>query len=175
MPFQVTGISTIKHLNIRRGTSDDATVSIDIKFEMEDVPVAAAAAALGAESPADVELALFRPVSIDAERNARFMGVKYIRCSASWEEKHALTIKGLRTVRASRVGKIEINPRHAGRFDAVFTVSIERPPQGYVELLAEMLSGRADITLEHDAELDFPKTPGSVGTVRGIKGRRDLQ
>lgn len=165
MPFNITGRAEIVHLNIRKGSSDSAQVSLDIKLKVEDVPAATAAAALGADSPADVEAAMFRPVSQDADRNARFLGLKAISCEASWEDKHAVTITGFRKVRVHRVGKIELKPRAAGKFDMAFQITIEQPPQGYVEQLAEYLNTSLQIELEHDTELPLgapqPTTPAA--------------
>lgn len=171
MPFNITGRAEIAHLNIRKGSSDESQVSLDIKLKIEDVPAATAAAALGADSPADVEAAMFRPVSQDADRNARFLGLKAISCEASWEDKHAVTIKGFRKVRVHRVGKVELKPRAAGKFDVSLQLTIEQPPQGYVEQLAEYLNASLPIELEHDAELPLG-APQATTPASGTKPQR---
>ena len=174
MPFNLSGRAEIAHLNIRKGASDESSVSLDIKLKIEDVPSATAAAALGADSSADVEAALFRPVSQDADRNARFLGLKGIACDASWEDKHAVTIKGFRKVRVHRVSKIELKPRAAGKFDLVLQITIEQPPQGYVEQLAEYLNATLAIELEHDAELPMgaPKNIAPAADTKPRRGRK---
>lgn len=153
MPFNPKGKAQIQNITIKRGSSDDATVSLFIDFKMEDMPASVVASALGAEDPADVERSLFRPISEDAERNSKFMGLRSIDCSATWEDKHAISISGLRTVRVHKVSKIHIVPRGFAKFDARFSITIQQPPTGFVENLAEQLNTEIEINLEHDAEL----------------------
>ncbi len=167
--FQLSGNATIEHVNLRRGTADEAVVSIDIKLALEGVSIEAAAAALGADSPADIDRALFRSLSEDADRNARFLGLKRIECEAVWENKHALTIKGSRTVRADRVGKITLKPRAAGKFDCTFQATIKDPPQGYVEDIAGALGAAREISLEQDPELPLTAPAAKASAVPGMK------
>lgn len=153
MPFNPKGKAQIQNITIKRGTADDATVSLYIDFKMEDMSATVVASALGAEDPADVVRSLFRPVSEDAERNSKFMGLRSIDCSAVWEDKHAISISGLRTVRVHKVSKVNLVPRGFAMFDGRFSITIQQPPQGFVENLAEHLNTELEINLEHDAEL----------------------
>lgn len=153
--FELNREANLVHLNVRKGTSEDATVSVDLRFTLTDVPSTTAAAALGIESAAELEAAFFHPVSVDANRAARFANIKWIETKIGWDGKHALTIKGLRSVRATRISKVKVNPRAAGRFDVLFSASLTEPPQGYIEQVAEMLNQPVQITLEQDPELDL--------------------
>ncbi len=163
--FEYTGKASITHLNIRRGTSDDANVHLDVKLEVEDLDANSAAAALGADDAQSVESALFRPVSQDAERSKRFLSVKSIESDATFEARHAITFHGLRRIRVSKVGKVSVMPIAAGKFNAQFCVAIEGPPENMVELLAERLNRPTHVKLEQDAEL--PLAGGQVGTPAG--------
>lgn len=153
MPFEFDGKAEIKHLNIRKGASDDSQVSIDIKLAFEGLPLATAAAALGVEDPETLKRALFRSTAEDAEETARFLGLRSLTSNASWEDKHAVTLGGFRRLRAHKVGKIELVPRNAGRFDGSMQITIQQPPSGFVEILAEQLNSVLKTKLEHDAEL----------------------
>lgn len=153
MPFEFNGKAEIKHLNIRKGTSDDSQVSIDIKLAFEALPLATAAAALGVEDPEQLKRAFFRSPAEDAEETARFFGLRSITSNASWEDKHAVTLKGFRRLRAHKVGKIELIPRNAGKFDGSLQITIQQPPSGFVENMAEQLNSVLQVSLEHDAEL----------------------
>lgn len=153
MPFEFNGKAEIKNLNIRKGASDDSQVSIDIKLAFEGLPLATAAAALGAENPDELKRALFRSVAEDAQESARFFGLASLSSNASWEEKHAITIGGFRRLRAHKVRSIDLVPRFAGNFDGSLQVTIQQPPAGFVENLAEHLNGMVALHIEHDAEL----------------------
>ena len=166
MPFNPKGKAQIQNIAIKRGTADDATVSLYIDFKMEDMPATVVASALGAEDPADVVRSLFRPISQDAEQNSKFMGLHSINCSAIWEDKHAIKIHGLCPVRVHKVNKVVVVPRGFAKFDGRFSVTIQQPPQGFVENLAEHLNTELDIDLEHDAEL-FDKETTELGSLTG--------
>lgn len=153
MPFEFDGKAEIKNINIRKGASDDSHVSLDIKIHIEGVPATSAAAALGAENPADIETALFRSVSEDAERTAKFLGLKGLVSNAKWEGKHAVTFKGHRRLRVHNVGKITLHPRHAGKFDLTCSIVIQDPPAGYLDNIKEFINHEIGVKLEHDAEL----------------------
>lgn len=166
MPFEFDGKAEIKHLNIRKGASDDSQVSVDIKLHVEGLPLNTAAAALGVEEPDMLKRALFRSASEDAEESARFFGLRSITSNASWEDKHAITVRGFRRLRAHKVSKIELVPRAAGRFDGTMQVTIQQPPSGFVENLAEQLNSVLQVQLEHDAELPLE---GSGATSNALK------
>jgi hypothetical protein len=153
MLFELTGLATIAHINIRRAGEEDGEVSVDVKFSVGDVPASAAAAAMGAESASAVTDSLFYPDHEDAERPARFLALAGIACTAQWRGKHTLKLSGVESVRADKVGKVTLIPRAAGMFDATFSVSIDSPPHGYIEALSGMLQDSTKITLEQDPEL----------------------
>lgn len=153
MPFEFNGKAELNNLSVRKGASDDSQVSVNIKINFESLPLATAAAAIGAENPDDVKRAFFRSVSEDAEESARFFGVSGVVASASWEEKHAITIGGFRRLRAHKVRGIHLKPSRAGLFDGSMMVTIQQPPAGFIENLAEHLHRVIKVNLEHDAEL----------------------
>lgn len=168
MPFEFNGKAEIKNLNIRKGASDDSQVSIDIKLAFEGLPLATAAAALGAENPDELKRALFRSVAEDAQETSRFFGLSSLSSNASWEEKHAITIGGFRRLRAHKVRSIELTPRNAGQFDGSLQVTIQQPPAGFVENLAEHLNGMVTVHIEHDAELPL----GGASTPKPKAGKQ---
>lgn len=153
MPFEFDGKAAIKNINIRKGASDDSHVSLDIKLHIEGVPATSAAAALGAENPDDIETALFRSLSEDSERTAKFLGLKGLVSNAKWDGKHGVTFKGQRRLRVHSVGKITLLPRAAGKFDLTCSVVIQDPPAGYLDNLKEFINHEIGVKLEHDAEL----------------------
>lgn len=173
MPFEFNGKAEIKHLNIRKGSSDDSQVSIDIKLAFEGLPLVTAAAALGAENPDELKRALFRSVSEDAQESARFFGLSSLSSNASWEEKHAITIGGFRRLRAHKVRGIDLVPRNAGQFDGSMQVTIQQPPSGFVENLAEHLNGTVTVHLEHDAELPLGGDATSVTLTAKKDGKQE--
>ncbi len=153
MPFEFNGKSEIKHLNVRKGTGDESQVTIDIRLKVEGLPLTTAASALGVEDPEQLKRSLFRSVSEDSEETARFLGLRSISTSAYWDDKHAITFKGFRRQRVHKVSKIELVPRARGQFDSFLQITIQEPPSGFVELLAEQLNSVMQVHLEHDAEL----------------------
>lgn len=174
MPFNVSGAALVKKIDPRKGTSDDSHVSIAVKLKVEDVPAANITAALGADSADDIETALFKPASVDADRNSRFLGLKAIACEASWEGKHTIKFFGLREVRVAKVGTITIRPRGYCKCDVTFVVVIDQPPQGYLEQLSEYINKSLRVDLEHDKELfdDVPAANESEAAPKGARGKR---
>lgn len=167
MPFEFNGKAEIKNLNIRKGASDDSQVSIDIKLAFQNMPLATGATALGCENADELKRALFRSVAEDAEESARFFGLSSLSSNAKWEEKHAITIAGFRRLRCHSVRGIDLIPRRAGMFDGAMQITIQQPPAGFVENLAEHLNGTVAINLEHDAEL--PLGEASAAKPKGGK------
>lgn len=171
MPFNVSGVAHVLKIDPKKGTSDDAHVSIAVKLKVEDVPAASITAALGAESAQDIETAFFRPKSVDADQNSRFLGLKHISCEASWEGKHTIEFQGFRGVRTAKVGGIQIRPRGYCKCDVVFVVTIEQPPQGFMEQLAEYLNDQIRIDLEHDRELFDGEKPAAAPKQQDLIGK----
>lgn len=169
MPFEFAGHADIKGINIRKGSADDSQVSVDIKLAVDDIPLGTAAAALGAEDPEDLKRALFRSVAEDAEESARFFGIDGISSVAAWEDRHAITIAGFRRLRAHKVGKISVVPTCCGRFSAAMQVTIQQPPSGFVEALAEHINSVVEVRLEHDQELPLPVERDLSKASRGEK------
>lgn len=157
MSFNPKGKATIQKLEGENGASDDAHERIDFRLTIEDVPASVARAALGSDKDGEVEDSFFRSVSEDAERSSRYFGIKKILSNASWDNRHALAIRGLRRVRVSKISAIALLPRGRTRFDMSFKVAIESPPAGYVDTLLRMLKKPIDVEFEHDAELPLGK------------------
>lgn len=152
MPFNLKGKAQILDLKLARGASDDSKVTLKIKLQVPDVPVASLSAPFGVEDPRELEQALFKDASVDADRNSRFLGLKVIRSKEKYKERHRLTIARQRKIRCS-VGNIEATPRAFGQCDVTCVATISQPPQGYIDRLAENMHADVDIDLEHDAEL----------------------
>lgn len=152
MPFELKGKAQILDLKLARGASDDSKVTLKIKLQVPDVPVSSLAGPFGVEDPKELEHALFKDASVDADRNSRFLGLKVIRSKEKYKERHRLTIARQRKLRCS-VGTIEATPRAFGQRDVSCVVTISQPPQGYIDRLAENMHAQVDIDLEHDAEL----------------------
>lgn len=171
MPFNFNGRAELVDLRPHRGKSDDAEVQLDMKFKAVDVSAEAAAAVLGADDGASVVAGLFRSVAVDADQNTAFPSIKGIQADCNFENRHAITVAGLRRVRCARVGKISIKPRAKGLSDMTFSVTVEAPPQNFVELLAEHLNEVIKVNLEQEAEL--PLEGGQNGAIpdHGAKQR----
>lgn len=150
-------LALLKNVNIRRGKTDDAFVAIDLKFECEDVPSNAIASILGTDDPGEVVGSFFQPMSVDADANRRYFGIKRIQCDYSVEGKHTFTLRGQRKMRTDRVGKVELKPRAAGKWDLTFSVSMVHPAQGFVEYCSDQLNRAVRVTLEADPELDLKR------------------
>lgn len=176
MTFSFTGQASPKKIDVKRGESDEANVVINIKFHAEDFPAAAVAAALGADDAGVVDAAFFRPLSQDADRNTKFLGLKWIQCETTWKARHAIAVNGLRKLRVDSVGAVLVKPRANGRFDARFSVTITNPPDNYIELLAERINRPTKVTLEQEAELPLEggqngRIPDPVGKQRAAARR----
>jgi hypothetical protein len=161
MPFQFNRKSSVLKIEPKKGTADDAVVSVDVKFRTEAVPVEAIAAALGAETTDEVAGAFHRPLSVDADRNVAFLGLKSIAAKQAWEGKHTLALAGQRPLRCVRVGQITVIPRGKATFDCTWSASIEKPTKGWLEQVAEMIHRDVALNLEQDADLDLKVTPGA--------------
>lgn len=164
MPFNPSGLAELKAINLRKGTSDDSNEVLDAKFSMTDISCAVAASLLGATED-EVRSAFFRSIAEDADQNPRFFGVKGVESNAKWEGKHAIKVKGLRTLHCNSVGKVHFVPRGHATFDMTFSVALEQPPAGYLESLWSRLNNTVEISLEHDAEL-FDKPDLETASVR---------
>lgn len=160
--FQLSTKADVADVKIIRGTSDDAVPRVDIRFKVSDVSAEAVAAALGADDAKAVADGLFRPLSQDADQNARFLNVASIKSKAAWEARHRLTIEGFRPARCSKVGKVAVIPRGKCRSDITFIASIEGPTKGFLDALSELLHHETRITLEQEPELELKG--GQVGT-----------
>lgn len=174
MAFNFNGRAELVDLRPHRGKSDDADVQLDMKFKASDVSAEAAAAVLGADDGAAVVAGLFRSVAVDADQNTAFPSIKGIQADCNFENRHAITVAGLRRVRCTRVGKISIKPRAKGLSDMTFSVTIEKPPANFVELMAEHLNEVVKVNLEQEAELPLEggkngAPPDPVGAQRAAR------
>ena len=149
MPFNPKGTVKIEKCEQKFPSETNSDTEYVLRFKMQGMSSALCAAVLGAESAADVELALFRSADEDPEQNSKLMGVDSIKCSTTWHGKHTLKIKGFPSIRVDKVYKFELKPRGFAKCDGAFSIVICNPPQGYFE----NLSSETDIYLEHDAEL----------------------
>lgn len=160
MSFNPKGKATVNKLEGENGASDEAHERIDFRVTMEDQPASVVRAALGSERDGEVEDSFFRNLSEDADRNTRYFGIDKIVSNAKWDNRHALSIKGLRTVRVSKISAITLRPRGHARFDLSFKVGIDQPPAGYVDTLLRTMKKPINFELEHDAELPLGAPEG---------------
>jgi len=154
--FEISKKCTIAHVNTRRGKQDTSPVAIDIKIKAEDVSAAVAATALRADKTKEVSDAFFKG------EEQRFLGIGEIVIDEAWEGKHKLKIMSLPAMRCAKLWKIRVHPRAKGLFDVTFQVTIEEPPQNYIDAIARKINDTAMINLEQDAELDL-KRPEAEG------------
>lgn len=163
--FEINQQCVIEHVNVRRGKNDESEVAIDIKFSVEDLPAKAAAAALLADSVEDVIAAFF---GTDADQNKRFLGMGSVPIDEESEGKHQIKISSLSRMRVVKLAKVKLLPRAKGLFDAEFRVTVEQPPENYIEAVADKIHRSVNVRLEQDVrelELAQPaadKRPGKV-------------
>lgn len=153
MLFELNQKCKIEHVNTRRGKNDDSPVAIDIKFSVEDMPAKIAAAAFRAEKEKDVMESFF---TNDKEKDKKFLGIGHIPIDEQWEAKHKIKISSLTSMRCTKLWKIKLKPRAKGLFDAEFQVTIEDPPQNYIDAVAKKINDFVQVKLEQDCELDLP-------------------
>jgi len=154
VPFEIAQQCLLTHLNTRRGNNDESPVAVDIDFTIEDLPAKAVAAALRTDV-ADVIRAFFAD---DEEQNRRFLGIGSIPLDEEWEGKHQVKISSLAKLRCAKLRKIKFRPIAKGLFEGSFQVTIEEPPAGVLEALAQKINKSVQVKLEQDvAELDLPE------------------
>ena len=175
--FELNQQCVIEHVNVRRGKNDESEVAVDIKFSVEDVPAKAVAGVLCASSPQAVEAAFF-----DGDEK-RFLGIGNLAIEEEFEGKHMIRISGLSRLRVLKLARIRLTPRAKGMFDGMFRVTIEQPPQNFIESIADKIHRSVSVHLEQDVRELPLKTASEVagaegrkpGVVRKIQGAVTLQ
>lgn len=153
--FELKQQCVIEHLNVRRGKNDESEVAIDIKLSCEDIPAKAIAGVLRAVNAEEVEKSFFAD---DEDRNRRFLGIGAIALEEEWEGKHMIKISSLSRMRVVKLAKVKLTPRAKGLFDAVFRVTVEQPPENFIEAIADKIHRSVNVHLEQDVrELDLPQ------------------
>jgi hypothetical protein len=146
---------------------------VDLHFECETLTSEAAFTALGypankdAEDPyADVRGAFFQSLSVDADQNRRFRGLKYIQTDFAHENKHAITVSGLRKLRVYKLSNVRLVPARAGQFSCAFRVTLEHPPESYIDALSNKINSLVKVRLDQDGDLFDAATeePAAVET-----------
>lgn len=158
--FELKKQCLIEHVNVRRPNNDESPVAVDIKISVEDLPVKAAAFVLRAENEKDVLAAFF---SEDAEQNKRFLGLSEIPIDEAWEGRHQIKVSSLAKLRVTKLFNIKLTPRAKGLFDAVFTATVEDPPENYIDALSKRLHTSTSVLLEQEPELDLKQPADKVG------------
>ncbi len=171
--FNYTGKATVEKIDVKRGTAEDSAVAVVIAFKAEGVKPDVVASLLGADDKESVEYGLFKSQALDGDQNPRFMSVKKIVSGASFEERHALTIQGFKRVRCARVSGISVKPRGFTLSDIEFRCTVEKPSNGFVEKLAEMLHGGVRVDLIQDADLVDAMPKKSSKEVQSKLGLKD--
>jgi hypothetical protein len=165
--FEIGQQCVIEHVNVRRGKNDESEVAIDIKFSVEDLPAKAAAAALRAEHVKEVIAAFF---SDGKDQEKRFLGIGAIPIDEQWEGKHKIKISSLVSMRVLKLWKVKLRPRAKGLFDGEFQVTVEQPPQNYIEAVADKLHRSVQVKLEQDVrELDLKVKKGEDAAAEAKK------
>ena len=164
--FELSKQATIEHVNVRRPSNDDSPVAIDIKISVEDLPTKAAAFVLRANKVEDVLTAFFEP---EGDQEKKFLGLSEIPIEESWEGRHQVKISSLAKLRVTKLFKIVLTPRAKGLFDASFTVTVEDPPENYIDALSKRLHTSTSVKLEQEPELDLkqPEKPGEAAKSPG--------
>jgi len=153
MSFEINQQCVIEHVNVRRGKNDESEVAIDIKLSCEDIPAKAIAGILRAANDEEVIKSFFGD---DADQNKRFLGIGALSVEEEFEGKHMIKISSLSKMRVLKLAKIKLTPRAKGLFDGVFRITVEQPPQNFIEAVAEKIHRSVNVRLEQDVqELDF--------------------
>ncbi len=151
--FEISQQCVIEHVNVRRGKNDESEVAIDIKFSAEDVPAKVVAYALRADKVSEVTAAFFAD---DKEKNKRFLGMGWIPIDEEWEGKHQIKISSLPRLLVVKLAKIKAYPRGGGNFDLEFRITVEQPPENYIEAIADKIHRSApQVNLTQTEELDL--------------------
>lgn len=165
--FELKQQCVIEHVNVRRGKNDESEVAVDIKFSVEDLPAKAVAGILRAVDADEVEKSFFAD---DADGNRRFLGMGQITIDEEWEGKHMVKISSLSRMRVVKLAKIKLTPRAKGLFDGVFRITVEQPPENFIEAVADKINRSVNVHLEQDVrELDLPpgEKPGEAAKKPG--------
>lgn len=145
--FEFSTQATIEHVNVRRGPHEDSKVAVDVKLGVENLPTRCAAAVLRADKVSEVDESFF-----DDKGEARIIGLTEIPISESWEGAHWVKISTLAKMRVDKLHKVVLSPRAKGLFDATLTVTVEDPPEGYVDALSKKLHTSCPVKLEQEVQ-----------------------
>jgi hypothetical protein len=165
MLFEFQKQCTVEHVNVRRGTNEESKVAVDVKLSVEDLSAKCAGAVLRANSEEEVLDAFF---ANDEDQNMRFLGLTSIPIDEFWEGQHQIKISNGGKLRVAKLHKVILAPRAKGLFSCSFTVTIEDPPENFLEQIAKKLHTSCAVKLEQEAELDLKKPqdegkkPGAV-------------
>lgn len=154
--FEFKKQAMVEHVSQTKGSNDDSPVLVHIKISVEDLPAKAAAFALRAESEAEVIAAFF---SNDADQNKRFLGLNEIPIDEAWEGRHQIKVSSLAKLRVTKLFNIKLTPRAKGLFDAVFTATVEDPPENYIDAVSKRMHSLTSVLLEQEPELDLKQPP----------------
>jgi hypothetical protein len=171
--FELKKQCLIEHVNVRRPSNDDSPVAVDIKISVDDLPAKAAAFVLRADNVEDVTNAFF---ANDEDQNKRFLGLSEIPIDESWEGRHQIKVSSLAKLRVVKLFNIKLTPRAKGLFNAVFTATVEDPPENYIDALSKRLHTSTSVLLEQDPELDLKQPtdkPGEAGKRPGRVSKRE--
>jgi hypothetical protein len=171
--FELKKQCMIEHVSQTKGSNDDSALLVHIKISVEDLPANAAAFVLRAENVEDVTAAFF---TNDADQNKRFLGLSEIPIDESWEGRHQIKISSLAKLRVIKLFNIKLTPRAKGLFDAVFTATVENPPDNYLDAVSKRMHSSTSVLLEQEPELDLkqPKDkPGAEGKKPGKVKKTD--
>lgn len=154
MLFEFQKQCTVEHVNVRRGTNEESKVAVDVKLSVEDLSAKCAGAVLRSNTEEEIMDAFF---SQDGE--PRFLGLTSIPIDEFWEGQHQIKISGGGKLRVAKLHKVLLAPRAKGLFSCSFTVTIEEPPENFIEQIANKLHTSCAVKLEQEQDLGLKQKP----------------
>jgi hypothetical protein len=120
-----------------RAASEESDLVVAVSIDLSDISLESVAGALRCD-PEDVA-ELFQPKERDDAEASRFPNLKHMVCTEGWKRKHEVKIGTSKKLRVMSITGIQIRPRGKGLCDMSLVVTIEQPPEGYVEEMADKL------------------------------------
>jgi hypothetical protein len=80
-------------------------------------------------------------------------------------------VSSLAKLRVVKLFNIKLTPRAKGLFDAVFTATVEDPPENYIDALSKRLHTSTSVLLEQEPELDLKQPKDKPGEAAKRPGK----
>jgi hypothetical protein len=162
----------VEHVNVRRGTNEESKVAVDVKLSVEDLSAKCAGAVLRSNTEEEILDAFF---TSDDDQGPRFLGLTSIPIDEFWEGQHQIKISGGGKLRVAKLHKVLLAPRAKGLFSCSFTVTIEEPPENFIEQIANKLHTSCAVKLEQEQDLGLQQKPADKDRKPGAVKKTEPQ